>query len=71
MREGKRNNGITPKMIYSVFMAIFYLFLAILLIFTSVFNNFIQVSIIRIILGTLFAVYSFFRAYRVWREFTE
>ncbi|MBB4037799.1 hypothetical protein GGR21_003720 [Dysgonomonas hofstadii] len=71
MGEGKKNNGLTPKMIYSVFMAIFYLFLAILLIFTSVFDNFIQVSVIRIILGVLFGVYALFRAYRVWREFSE
>lgn len=71
MREGKNNNGITPKMIYSVFMVIFYIFLAILLMFTTVFDDFIQMSLIRIILGVLFVVYAFFRAYRIWKELTE
>ena len=67
----KNKNGITPKMVYSVFMVIFYIFLAILLLFTTVFNDFIQVPVIRIILGVLFLVYAFFRTYRVWREFSE
>jgi len=70
MGEDKNKNGITPKMIYSVFMVIFYIFIAVLLVFTTVFNNFIQIDAIRIILGVLFAAYAFFRAYRVWREYS-
>ncbi len=70
MGEGK-NNGVTPKMIYSVCMVLFYIFLAVLLMFTTVFNDFIHMSVLRIILGVLFLAYAFFRAYRVWREYSE
>lgn len=63
MKDGK----LSAKTIYGAFMVLFYLGISIALIFTSVFNDFFQNDILRIIIGVLFLVYGLFRSYRVWK----
>lgn len=64
MKDGK----LSPKTIYGAFMVLFYLGISIALIFTSVFNDFFQNDILRIVIGVLFLAYGLFRSYRVWKD---
>jgi hypothetical protein len=64
MKEG---NKFSAKAIYGIAMVLFYLFLSILFIFTSVFNELIVSGTLRVIMGVLFLAYGFFRAYRAWK----
>lgn len=62
MKEGNKSPA---KIVYSIFMVIFYLTIAVLLVLTPIFDN---VNIImRIIMGVLFFLYGLFRGYRVWK----
>lgn len=62
----KDNKKPTFKAIFGIFMIFFYLCVAILLIFTPIFND---VNLyVRIGMGVLFFVYGLFRAYRMWKE---
>lgn len=64
MKEG---NKPSAKAIYGIVMVLFYVCMSILVIFTSVFKEFMPNDVIRIIIGVLFFAYGFFRAYRVWK----
>lgn len=64
MKEG---NKLSAKTIYGIVMVLFYLCMSILVVFTSVFKEFMPDDVIRIIIGVLFLAYGFFRGYRVWK----
>jgi threonine/homoserine/homoserine lactone efflux protein len=64
MKEG---NKLSAKAIYGIVMVLFYVCIAILVVFTSVFKDFMPNDIIRVIIGVLFFAYGLFRAYRVWK----
>lgn len=65
MKEG---NKLSAKSIYGIVMVLFYFGMSILVIFTSGFKEFMPNEVIRVIVGVLFFVYGFFRAYRVWKS---
>ncbi len=62
MKEGNRS---PVKTAYGIFMVIFYLCIAVLLVLTPIFEN-VHIAI-RIIMGVLFFIYGLFRGYRVWK----
>ncbi|MDR1091840.1 MAG: hypothetical protein LBL79_12270 [Prevotella sp.] len=64
MKEG---NKLSAKVIYGIVMALFYVCMSVLVIFTSVFKELIPNDVLRVIIGVLFFAYGFFRAYRVWK----
>lgn len=49
-------------------MVLFYLVLGLGFLFTSVFEEFISTGIARIVLGILLVLYSFFRAFRIFKQ---
>jgi hypothetical protein len=62
MKEKK----LSPKIIFGIFMVLFYLCISILMVFTPIFEN---INIIfRIIIGILLFSYGIFRGYRAWKE---
>ena len=63
----KERNKLSAKAIYGIVMVLFYICMSILVVFTSVFKEFMPNDVIRVIIGVLFLAYGFFRAYRVWK----
>jgi uncharacterized membrane protein HdeD (DUF308 family) len=53
------------KLIWGILMTLIYLFMAILLIFSDIFDF---DKTLKIIIGILFFVYGVFRGYRVWKN---
>ncbi|NDV95507.1 hypothetical protein D0T84_11385 [Dysgonomonas sp. 521] len=64
MKDGKK---LSPKMIFGIFMVFFYLCIAVLMVFTPLFEGLNW--ILRVIIGILLFMYGIFRAIRAWREF--
>jgi hypothetical protein len=63
MKEGKK---LSPKTIFGIFMVLFYLCVAILMVFTPIFGDINW--ILRVIMGILLFLYGIFRGIRAWRE---
>jgi hypothetical protein len=63
MKEGKK---LSPKAIFGIFMVLFYLGLAIIMVFTPVFESLNY--ILRVIMGILLLLYGIFRGIRAWRD---
>jgi hypothetical protein len=63
MKEGKK---FSPKTAFGIFMVLFYLCLAIMMVFTPIFEGINW--ILRVIMGILLFLYGIFRGYRAWRE---
>lgn len=67
----KDNNKFSGKSIYNIFMTVFYLFVAWLFVFSTLFNSLIEIYWIRIAIAVLLCLNSFFRGYKVWREISD
>lgn len=67
MEKENKSPKWSARMIFGLFMVFFYLFVAILLVFTPIFQD---VNIFaRIAMGVLFFAYGLFRGYRAWKQF--
>ncbi|WP_108823399.1 hypothetical protein [Dysgonomonas sp. Marseille-P4361] len=67
MEKENKSPKFSPRMIFGLFMVVFYLFVAILLVFTPIFKD-VHIAA-RIIMGILFFAYGLFRGYRAWKQF--
>lgn len=63
MKEGKK---FSPKTVFGIFMVLFYLCLAVMMVFTPIFEDINW--ILRVIMGVLLFLYGIFRGYRAWTE---
>ncbi|MDR0824909.1 MAG: hypothetical protein LBN74_07415 [Prevotella sp.] len=64
MKEGKK---LSPKAIFGIFMVLFYLCLAGIMVFTDVFKESIGKTLC-VIIGILLLLYGIFRGIRAWRD---
>lgn len=60
-----KDQGKQWKFIFGIFMVIFYMGMASILVFSNFFNI---SSLYRIIIGALLFIYGIFRGYRVWQQ---
>jgi hypothetical protein len=49
-------------------MALFYLIIGIILLFTSTLDNFFNGNTLKIVVGSLFGIYGIFRIFRSWNR---